>query len=337
VAALAHTLNFQQIFFEADLISESLTTFFVILTLAAVATLFSPKQEISPWNVMLISLGIGISGAGAALIRPVFAFLPFTAALFSLLFWRTRWKLRWGSALVIGLMSLTFIAAWVNFLHRQFGRWGLDTMTGYHLVQHTGAFFEFVPDKYAVLRETYIHYRDERIAQTGSQANAIWDAIPELEKVSGLSFYDLSDTLAKISIQLIKEHPSLYLKSVWQGWSWFWKAPVYWSPSSLPNPLITYLTGKLVLIERGGMYIANFAFLCGSVLLLWKKFRQVCRMDLFLYLMVISIWMTSILQTLPDHGDNPRFSVPVQSIVVLVVLWWVVSIVKGSLEARPKV
>jgi hypothetical protein len=210
-------------------------------------------------------------------------------------------------------------------------------MTGYHLVQHTGAFFEFVPDKYAALRDTYIHYRDERIAQTGSPANAIWNAIPELEKVSGLGFYDLSDTLAKISIQLIKEHPWFYLRSAWQGWLWFWKAPVYWSPSSLPNPIITYLAGKLVLIDRGGMYLANLAFLTGSILLFWKKFRQVNRMDLFLYLMVISIWMTSILQTLPDHGDNPRFSVPVQSIVGLIVLWWVVSIVKKLAEARQKV
>ena len=40
IAALAHALNLQQLFFEADLIRESLTTFFVILTLAGVVTLF---------------------------------------------------------------------------------------------------------------------------------------------------------------------------------------------------------------------------------------------------------------------------------------------------------
>jgi len=30
----------------------------------------------------------------------------------------------------------------------------------------------------------------------------------------------------------------------------------------------------------------------------------------------------SILQTLLDHGDNPRFLVPLQSLVVLWVLWF---------------
>jgi hypothetical protein len=34
------------------------------------------------------------------------------------------------------------------------------------------------------------------------------------------------------------------------------------------------------------------------------------------------VWFTSNLQTLPDHGDNPRFSVPIQTLVLFVVLWW---------------
>jgi hypothetical protein len=34
-----------------------------------------------------------------------------------------------------------------------------------------------------------------------------------------------------------------------------------------------------------------------------------------------SIWIASILQTLVDHGDNVRFLVPLQSMVVVWVLW----------------
>jgi hypothetical protein len=70
-----------------------------------------------------------------------------------------------------------------------------------------------VPDQYAAIRDTFIRFRDEQVVQTGTAANAIWNAIPSLEQVSGLGFYDLSDTLAKISIQLIREHPGLYLQS----------------------------------------------------------------------------------------------------------------------------
>jgi hypothetical protein len=336
LAALAHGLNLQQLFFEADLISESLTTFFVILTLAGVASLFSTKRETPLWKILLLALWIGIASAGATLVRPLFIFLPLFSIVFILLFWHIRLEVRWGSALVIGLVSLALIGTWVNFLHQRFNRWGLDTMTGYHLVQHTGAFFEYVPDKYAVIRDTFIRYRDERIAQAGSPANAIWDAIPALQQASGLSFYDLSDTLANISIQLIMEHPGLYLRSAWEGWLWFWKVPVYWSPANMPTHFVSSLMSGLVLVERGSMFLANLIFLGGSLALFWKRVRKLLKMDLFLWFVTASIWLTSILQTLPDHGDNPRFSVPIQSMVVFIALWWVVKTVKKLSEAREK-
>jgi hypothetical protein len=33
-----------------------------------------------------------------------------------------------------------------------------------------------------------------------------------------------------------------------------------------------------------------------------------------------TIWTASVVQTLADHGDNPRFLVPLQAVVMLVVL-----------------
>ena len=336
-AALAHTLNLQQLFFEADLISECLATFFVVLALAAAASLFTAHDATPPWKILSLALWGGLACAGAALVRPLFIFLPLAAAIFTLFFWRVRPGIRWGAVLVTGLVSLALIGSWVNFLHQRFGRWGLDTMTGYHLVQHTGAFFEFVPDQYAAIRDTYIQYRDERIAQTGAPGNTIWDAIPALEQVSGLGFYDLSDVLVKISLQLIREHPGLYLRSAWQGWLWFWKSPVYWSAGNISNPLAASLVGKLLLVERGGLLLANLCFLMGTLTLLWQKFRKTFRMDVFLWFVTASIWLTSILQTLPDHGDNPRFSVPIQSMVVFIVLWWVVRSVNGISEARKRI
>ncbi len=40
-----------------------------------------------------------------------------------------------------------------------------------------------------------------------------------------------------------------------------------------------------------------------------------------------NIWITSILQTLLDHGDNPRFLVPLQSLVVLWVAAFILQLV----------
>jgi hypothetical protein len=336
LVSLAHALNLQQLFFEADLISECLTTFFIVLTLVGIALLFSKNDENRPWKIILLAFWIGITGGAAALVRPLFIFLPLFSALIILLFWHKPLKVRWLAALVTGLVSLVIIGTWINFLHQHFGRWGLDTLTGYHLVQHTGAFFEYVPDQYAVIRDTFIRYRDERIAQTGSPANSIWDAIPALQQVSGLGFYNLSDLLAKISIELIVKHPGLYFISALNGWLWFWKVPVYWSPANLPTVFLSKLMGMVIFAERGGLFVFNLVFLGGTIALFWKKFRMLFKMDLFLWFLTGSLWLTSILQTLPDHGDNPRFSVPTQSILVFIVLYWVVNTVINLAALRGK-
>ncbi|MDP2976351.1 MAG: hypothetical protein Q8N45_09100, partial [Anaerolineales bacterium] len=275
------------------------------------------------------------------LTRALFIFLPFWAAFFLLIFWRTAApKVRWSAALAAGLAGLLIIAAWVNFIHQRFGMWSVTTMSGYHLVQHTGLFFEYVSDEYAAIRDTYIQYRNARLAETGEPGNAIWDAIPALQEVSGLGFVPLSNLLAKISIRLILEHPDLYLCSVLQGWLWFWKAPVYWSPAAITNTDVRGIISALITLERGGMIAANLAFIFGSLTLICrvgasqKKIRQTLKMDAFLWFTASTIWLTSILQTLLDHGDNPRFLVPVQSLVVFLVLWWVVQITRRVVKRK---
>ena len=341
LAALAHTLNLQQLFFEANLITESLTTFFIAASLAGMAWLLLTEGKRPLWQIVAVALASGLTGGLATMTRALFIFLPFWAAFFLLIFaqhllgWRTAArKIRWSAALAAGLTGLLIIAAWVNFIHQRFGIWSVTTMSGYHLVQHTGLFFEYVPDEYAAIRDTYIQYRQARVAQTGAPGNAIWDAIPALQEVSGLGFIQLSNLLAKISIQLILEHPGLYLRSVLQGWLWFWKAPVYWSPEAFTNPLISMALAGKVAFARGGMVFANIAFIFGSLALVSKKVRLALKMDVFLWLVISAVWLTSILQTLLDHGDNPRFLVPVQSLVVFLVLWWGLQITRQFVKGK---
>ena len=209
-------------------------------------------------------------------------------------------------------------------------------MNGYNLVQHTGLFFEYVPDEYAAIRDTYIQFRDERITEMGVPGNAIWDAIPQLEQASGLGFIPLSNLLAKISIHLILQHPDLYLRNVLIGWLWFWKAPVYWSSASVANPALRDIISVSIMIERGGMVLFNIAFIFGSLTLVWKKMRQALKMDRFVWFTLGVIWFTSIIQTLLDHGDNPRFSVPIQTLVLFIVLWWLTSLInRNKYEDHP--
>jgi len=236
------------------------------------------------------------------------------------------------------LPVILLLGGWVTFIHAKYGDWSLTTMTGYHLIQHTGSYFEYVPDEYAELRDTYIRYRDAQVAQYGSQVNTIWEAIPEMSQVSGYNFYDLSRVLARISTRLILEHPLLFLQNAWQGWWMFWRTSVYWSADALRLPGLAGVIGAAIHIQRGILFLANLLFISGSLYFAMieaftaLRHKPVLRRFLFatatqkayLWFVAGTIWMASILQTLLDHGDNPRFLVPLQSLVVLwvVVFTW---------------
>ncbi len=347
LVGLAHTLNLGQLFFESNLLTESLTTFLMVLSMALVLVWMAYPQRRGFW----LALCLGLISTLAILVRPLFIYLPFYLFAFLLITYRLtspgrdpeppgqaadnpqytprRSLLDLGFGFLIPVVVL--LGGWLFFIHKNFNEWSLTTMNGYHLVQHTGSFFEYVPDEYAALRDTYIKYRDAQIAQYGTQTNAIWDAIPEMSKVSGYSFYSLSRVLARISIDLILKHPFLYLKNAVGGWWMFWRAPVYWSAEALRYPALAGLTRLLIQLERGLLFMTNLAFIACSLFFVISEgyftlrrkpsphgFRQHDPiLYAYLWMLLGNIWIASILQTLLDHGDNPRFLVPLQSLVVL--------------------
>ena len=322
-AGLAHTLNLGQLFFEANLLSESLTTFWLALLLAflVLALRASPARALRGQRLLtwLFWLGVGLCAALAGLTRSLFLFMPVWAALF-LAALQTGWRARLAALLAVLLPAAVLVGLWVNFMNTRYGIVGVTTMTGYHLVQHTGDYFELVPESDALLRDTFLSYRDEKIASTGTSANAIWDAIPEMMKVGRLDFHTLSNQLTRISVQLILAHPDRYLANAAEGWWLFWRAPVYWKPEGLGG-LRPALEG-LVLVERGLLFGMNMLFLGSTLLaLVWRRWRDWLKLTPFWVFVILTIWLTSILQTLPDHGDNPRFLIPLQTWVVLWGLW----------------
>jgi hypothetical protein len=355
---LAHSLNLGQLFFEANLLTETLTTFLLAVALAGVVWWWDCRP--TGWRALALAAGLGLVSGAATLVRPLFIFMPVWLALAIGVAW-PGWAGRdekqppapltgpartglvaglnnWLAALRINLLAclavlipaLLLIGAWVNFIHTHYHDWSLTVMNGYHLVQHTGNFFEYVPDEYAVIRDTYIKYRDAHIAEYGTQANTIWGAIPELQKVSGYGFYDLARILARISVQLILKHPGLYLRSVVEGWWWFWRAPVYWSAAALRWPALAAPLRWLILAERGLLFFFNLVFILASPLMLrlrwtqgwWLQVRRGWQPPAALGFLLSTVWVTSIVQTLLDHGDIPRFLVPLQTWVVAWGLWY---------------
>jgi hypothetical protein len=346
--ALAHSLNLSQLLFESNLLTETLTTILIVLTMAGIVIwLRNPKKR----NLWLV-FSLGLVSTVALLIRPLFIYMPFFLLLF--LYLEPRLKLlpsklvseenvnlgiaqdkqnhlRWYYATVFLIPVVLLLGGWISFIHARFGDWSLTTMTGYHLIQHTGSFFEYVPDEYAALRDTYIKYRDAHIAQYGTQTNTIWDAIPEMSAVSGYNFYDLSNVLTRISIQLILRHPLLFIKSAITGWWMFWHPSFYWSADALRYPWLANILSITIQIQRALLFLINLIFIFASLFFLMIECLTVLRhkptnlrlvfaapyQKAYFWLLLLNIWIASILQTLLDHGDNPRFLVPLQSLVVL--------------------
>lgn len=346
-SGLAHTLNLGQLFFESNLLTETLATFFLTLVVAGWALGYRLPKARTAW----LAGAMGLCSALAILTRGLFIFVPFWTLLWMWLFWagdaagpeeiqlknRGKFSLFWKSyclkfkktfpALLAFTISFSLlIGLWMGFIRTYYNQWGLETMGGFHLIQNTGTFFEYVPDEYAAIRDTYLKYRDEKIDQTGSQTNVIWEAIPEMMEASGLGFYDLSRTVGKISLELIRAHPDLYLRNVLKGWWFFWRAPVYWSSTALqPQSLVPVVDG-LVFCERVLLWGFNLLFLATSLVGWWAPLRKLFQLSSIHGYLAGTIWLTSIVQSFLDHGDNPRFLIPLQTMVVLWGVWIVFQI-----------
>jgi hypothetical protein len=304
--------------FEANLLSETLTTFTAVLCFAVFVAFVQAKG--TGVRIAVVFL-LGISAAAVGMVRPYF--FPLTLGLLPFVWFAGEgdWRRRLIHLGVYSIGPLLIQGGWLLWIRNTYHMISPTVMSGYSMVQHTGEYFELLPDEVATIRDTYLVFRDAQIAERGVQTNAIWEAIPEMTKASGLTFYELSRELYKLSRQLISENPGLYLRNVVEGWINFWKAPVYWQPSELSPSFIRIVIQGLSLAGRAISVLANAAFLLLSVaVVLFKSVRRRFGIDLIAVTFGGMIWLISIVQTLVDHGDNPRFLVPLQMIVLYVVI-----------------
>ena len=85
LAALLHTFNAQQFLFEADLMTETLATFWIALAFAGMAFLLddrAAKEEIPAWKLIGAAALTGLAAGLSILTRPLFIYLPFWIAFF---------------------------------------------------------------------------------------------------------------------------------------------------------------------------------------------------------------------------------------------------------------
>jgi hypothetical protein len=311
-AGLIHSLSLNQIFFESTLLTETLAAFLVVLSVF----IFVNTTRLDSFAHPAL---LGLVSALATLTRPTYAVLSVIYCLL-LLVGVDRWR-AFRRVAAFSIVFLAPLVLWASVNKISTGQFTMTTLVGYSLSNHAGGFIELASDKYSTIRDIYLKYREERRATSPSRthANTAIGAKAELLRETGLQPVELSRELAKMSLELFYHHPLLYAKSFFEAWVSFWAVPIYWDPN-----VITATRAKAVLesawrVEHVLIRAANLAFVLLATVAgaMYVRQRRQWKPNDSVVLAVGGIVLaSSILQALFEFGDNPRFGIPTQPLVM---------------------
>jgi hypothetical protein len=322
VAGLSYSLNLQQLFLEAALLTEPLTTF--MLAAMVLALLHALRRLRRGDTAVGLAVLTGACGAAATMIRPQFIFLPL---LLPLLMVYAASGLRWPSARALGhaaLVVLPIAAAvlgWAKVVEAKTGYFAMSTQSGFGVVNHSVNFIELAPPEYVQVRDILLKYRAERIAASGHAGNTIWYAWPEIREATGWSLPEASRQLQRMSTQMFAAHPMLYAQSVIQPWLEFWTVPIIWAPERVQPAWMVAPLQAVWWVQHKLLRLANLLFVgVIAAVVVSRRTRHALRWDLDTTAISALILASSLLQALADRGAGSRYAMTVQALLVLVLL-----------------
>jgi len=320
VAGVVYGVDMSQLGLEQYILTETLSTF--LLTLSVVVFQWMVLKGKFGWREQA-TLGTLVAVTG--LTRPIYVCLaPLYFAFLAMMGPRAGVARadRNRHPASFAAPTAALLLGWCVFNWLTLGYFGLTTLTGFNLSNHSGAFIELAPDRYARIRDPYLRARPEQIAEQGTHSMTIFRADGEIYRETGYNRVQLSRALTRMSLELFAEHPILYGRGVGRAWVAFWRPSLYWG---------SRLTGKglerpfkyLWTIELWTLPIANLGFLLyAGYLMLRLLLRQpVMGFDLCVIAMVLTV---SVLQALLEFGENSRYSAPTSPLVfytVMVSIW----------------
>ncbi len=318
LVALAHSASLNLLFFEANVLSETLSTFLLICSLLLISQLCKRESSRIPWYA-----GIGVTVALAGMARPLLFFI--VPLYFAFLALRPISSTVPPSKRAICLLSfiapvIVTAAGWSLFNKVTVNYFGPTTLLGYNLTQHSGAFMQLAPYPDREIADVYLRYRQEQTDEFGSHSMTIWSAYPEMQRLTGMSFSELSTRLAAMSIGMFIRHPTLYLRSVFEGWVSYWKVPNYWRPEAIRTLAVSSALGAVWRVEKRILIGVNAIFLCLVAFSILKSFAdRRWSTTLFEMLIIAIVVLASVLQASMEYGENARYSIPTQPLVLYTV------------------
>lgn len=306
------------VFFEVAIMTETTT-----LSLLLIIFWFIIKFEVLRIHATLVKLFIlSILCAFLYLIRPMFIYLPILLVLF---FVFKNIRFNYKKALLKPFIFLIFpiiaFYGWSKLNESNIGIFGSTYYLGYNLSQTGTTFFENVPDEDSQIRDIFISHRDSTLKHNPNQLPmSVWYAYDDLLKATNLTPQELSLELGRISRELFREHPELYLKQVFISWKDFWKEQLIWNPEKFNNKYVKKgLIGLWIIIQQYIGLIINLLFLLFSAKAIWLFIRSKFRLFNFNLLLIATVLGGSLAQALVAYGSNGRFSFPYFALIVYFV------------------
>jgi hypothetical protein len=313
VTGLSQSLVLNQLFFESAILTETLCTFLVALSCLLITRMLLDARPTARF-----ALWCGLATSFVALTRPLYVLL---GPLYLLLIIS---RCRGRAIKVAGTFAVSFglpVFLWICFNHVILGYSGMTTLLGFNLTNHSGGFIDYAPD--STIKDVYLKYRARRASEGKDHAFTVFEAAEEMEAKTGLSRTQLSRQLTKISMDLFTSHPLLYAASVARAWWSFWAVPNYWRVEQFSDAKTASVFQTVWKWQQWGVRVGNVLFVFGvSILipLLLSARSKSSRMLRFLAVLATIVLSVSLGQALVEYGENPRYSIPTQPLVICFVM-----------------
>lgn len=300
------------VFYETNILTETLTLFFI--TLLAYHTIKLFKEGYKGFAPLFI---IGLLCGYLTLIKPFYFFLaPLIYGLYTLNCFSFRKII--NPALGLPVLSCISFFGWsyVNYVNT--GHFVSTTYFGINVAQNCVQFAENVPEEYKNIGNIYARHREQAINEDKDVAMTIWYAQDDLQKETGLSIVELSSKLNDYGRVAIKQNTSGYANQVLVSWIAFWGSDMYWNYDNFHSPWLRWPLLAVWYLTKYALIGCKIIFLLFTPMYVMRYFKtKIIDTQSVLYTLVI---VTSVLQAVVAYGTNARYSFPFELLIVISVL-----------------
>lgn len=326
-----YALNPATAYWEISLLTETVTTFLVILS--AYLTFRIAHADAGRGTHWALGLVLGALALCHSLFL-VFWLLP--AAYLAVEAWRKGTRaLKPLSARVAPLILIPVLCLglWSSFNYFINGSFTVSTVSGYVLIQMVAPVVQNAPPGYDGLTQTYVGYRDAMLKETGSHSGAIFRAWPDMLQETNLTWSQLSSKLTQLSFYLIAAYPSSYFSVVEEGMARFWEYAIYhYAP--VPEGPAQWLLWFANENWQAGLNVLFWIAPLGLFIVYLRRHHTTTRLPLQpILFLLLSVWYAAFVVALTNFQDNARHHahvLPFQYSVIVTTLWALTQVRGGT-------